>query len=114
MGNEISSFCGCSSNQNKGIEQNIVIYYNYLIKLKSDYAIHQNRIKNNFKIHKAEENNKEDLFMSNLEKNRAKNFNEKSTNLSDNDDRNVSSKSNQGKFHIYLFRRIYQILNCQN
>ncbi len=24
MGNEISSFCGCSYNQNKGMEQNIV------------------------------------------------------------------------------------------
>jgi hypothetical protein len=47
--------------------------------------------------------------MSNLEKNRAKNFNEKSTNLSDNDDRNVSSKSNQGKFHIFISKDLLNL-----
>lgn len=59
--------------------------------------MNQNRMNNN-KIFAQEDNNKEDLFMSNMEKNKAKNFNEKSTNLSDNEDgNNCSSKSNLGK-----------------
>lgn len=59
--------------------------------------MNQKRINNN-KIFAAEDSTKEDIFMSNLEKNKAKNFNEKSTNLSDNEDgNNFSSKSNQGK-----------------
>lgn len=56
------------------------------------------QIINDKKIFSPDNSNKEELFMSNImEKNRAKNFNEKSTNLSDNDDvNNFSSKSNQG------------------
>lgn len=62
--------------------------------------MHQNRIRND-KIFEAEENNKEDLFLSNLEKNKAKTFNEKSTNLSDNDEgNNIYIKSNQGNYLI--------------
>lgn len=53
-----------------------------------------------------EENNKEDLLMTNLEKNKAKAFNEKSTNLSENDDgNNVSSKSNQGNQLSNFFKK---------
>ncbi len=62
-----------------------------------------NRIRNN-KMFEGEDNNREDLFMSNLEKNKAKTFNEKSTNLSDNDEGNniSSNKSNQGNSLIQL------------
>lgn len=62
--------------------------------------MHHNRIKNDLKMYEAEENNKEDLFMSNLDKNKAKTCNEKSTNLSENYDGSISSKSNQGKLDI--------------
>ena len=60
-----------------------------------------NRIKNNDIF--DGENTKDDLFNNNFEKNKAKTANEKSTNLSENDDGNNYDKSNQGNNRILLF-----------